>query len=234
MVLLILLAAVTTGCLEAGDTLDGHQTLFGNEASHENVKFSDSEKPSVSKRHMSNNEKLLAGTVVVHSLDSDGSGSQGSGFAIAHNRIITNHHVIENGGEITVIDANGNRHNGHVSKSNSGFDLAMIEGDFSEILTLKLTNDRPAVGDEIWVAGAPEGFQGTLSTGIVSAMRDESYLGFESFQITAPISPGSSGGPVMDATGSVIGVSVATFKSGQSLNFAVPAFYIQKLLKRDE
>ena len=72
------------------------------------------------------------------------------------------------------------------------------------------------------------GLEGTLSRGIVSGIRkiEKDKL----FQITAPISPGSSGGPVLNAKGEVIGVAVATFKGGQNLNLAIPVSYLSSLL----
>jgi S1-C subfamily serine protease len=94
-----------------------------------------------------------------------------------------------------------------------------------------LSKTEPLVGEAIWVAGAPKGFQGTLSTGIVSAYRDAGYLGFKSYQINAAISPGSSGGPVMNSEGAIVGVSVASYTDGQALNFAIPAYYVEDLLK---
>jgi hypothetical protein len=85
-----------------------------------------------------------------------------------------------------------------------------------------------AVGDEVYVVGNPQGLEGTFSQGIVSSVRQ---VGPDSLlQITAPISPGSSGGPVLSAQGKVIGVAVATFRGGQNLNFAVPASYLTPLL----
>jgi hypothetical protein len=84
------------------------------------------------------------------------------------------------------------------------------------------------VGDTVFVVGNPLGLEGTFSTGIISGVRhidDDSIL-----QMTAPISPGSSGGPVMDSSGVVIGIAEATFTSGQNLNFAVPGYYLSKLL----
>lgn len=80
--------------------------------------------------------------------------------------------------------------------------------------------------------GNPEGLEGSLSTGIVSGVRtfeSDSWL-----QITAPISPGSSGGPVLNSSGEVIGVAVATFKEGQNLNFAVPTRYLKALMRSTE
>lgn len=85
-----------------------------------------------------------------------------------------------------------------------------------------------AVGDEIFVIGNPQGLEGTFSKGIVSAVRS---IGQDSLlQITAPISPGSSGGPVLNNEGRVVGVAVATFKEGQNLNFAIPATYLSALM----
>lgn len=85
------------------------------------------------------------------------------------------------------------------------------------------------IGDEIFVVSNPQGLEGTFSKGIVSAIRiiGQDYL----LQITAPISPGSSGGPVLNEQGKVIGVAVATFKGGQNLNFAIPSSYLSDLLE---
>ena len=76
--------------------------------------------------------------------------------------------------------------------------------------------------------GNPQGLEGTFSQGIVSSIRE---VGADKLlQITAPISPGSSGGPVLNSKGKVIGVSVATYKGGQNLNFAIPSNYLKILL----
>jgi len=76
--------------------------------------------------------------------------------------------------------------------------------------------------------GNPQGLEGTFSQGIVSSIRE---VGSDKLlQITAPISPGSSEGPVLNAKGEVIGVSVATFRGGQNLNFAIPSNYLKALL----
>jgi hypothetical protein len=75
--------------------------------------------------------------------------------------------------------------------------------------------------------GNPQGLEGTFSQGIISGVRQVG--GDTVLQITAPISPGSSGGPVLSAKGDVIGVSVATFKGGQNLNFAIPSSYLTAL-----
>jgi hypothetical protein len=87
----------------------------------------------------------------------------------------------------------------------------------------------PDVGARVYAVGNPEGLTGTFSEGIVSAIRP---LGPDTLlQLTAAISPGSSGGPVLDERGRVLGVATATLKNGQSLNFAVPAMYVARALK---
>jgi hypothetical protein len=85
------------------------------------------------------------------------------------------------------------------------------------------------VGDNVYAVGNPEGLEGTFSQGLVSGIRQR---GSDSIlQITAPISPGSSGGPVLNTKGEVVGVAVSTSTEGQNLNFAVPANYLAVLLK---
>jgi hypothetical protein len=86
---------------------------------------------------------------------------------------------------------------------------------------------RADIGSEVYAIGNPEGLEGTFSEGIVSGVRnfeDDAIL-----QVTAPISSGSSGGPVLNSRGKVIGIATATFAKGQNLNFAVPAKYVMNL-----
>jgi V8-like Glu-specific endopeptidase len=98
-------------------------------------------------------------------------------------------------------------------------------------LSLSLGNsDTVQVGETVYAVGNPQGLEGTFSQGIVSSIRQ---VGSDKvLQITAPISPGSSGGPVLNSKGEVIGVSVATFRGGQNLNFAIPSNYLKALIAR--
>jgi S1-C subfamily serine protease len=86
------------------------------------------------------------------------------------------------------------------------------------------------VGDRVIVIGSPQGLENTMSDGILSAVRE--YETTRLLQITAPISPGSSGGPVFNAAGKVIGIASFQFAKGQNLNFAIAAEHVQPLLEQ--
>ncbi len=96
----------------------------------------------------------------------------------------------------------------------------MILADISQI----------EVGQEIFALGNPRGLEGTISPGIISGMNFREVDGENLIQITAPISGGSSGGPVVNQKGEVIGVASASFRERQNLNFAVPSSYLAILL----
>src|SRR5262249_37979969 len=87
------------------------------------------------------------------------------------------------------------------------------------------------IGDAAYAIGNPRGLEGTISQGIISSLR---AIGSDRIvQITAPISPGSSGGPGLDQFGTVIGVSFASIERGQNLNFAIPSDYLDALRRRE-
>jgi tetratricopeptide (TPR) repeat protein len=101
----------------------------------------------------------------------------------------------------------------------------------AEIAASPLTLSRTKIvpGETIFAIGNPEGLEKTISTGIVGALRE--YDGRKLIQITAPISHGSSGGPVLNAVGEVVGVTVAMLEGGQNLNFAVPTEILRELME---
>jgi hypothetical protein len=157
--------------------------------------------------------------------------SLGSGFFVRENVIASNFHVVEGAsrgyaklvGKKTKFDIAG------IVGMDTGRDLVLLAVSDAKAPALALGDSRQvAVGDEVYAVGNPQGLEGTFSQGIVSSIRD---VGSETLlQITAPISPGSSGGPVLNAQGKVVGVSVATFKGGQNLNFAIPVNSLASLL----
>jgi len=169
--------------------------------------------------------------VLLEMNDSNGQPlSLGSGFFISSGIIATNAHVIE-GASSGTAKLVGDTHTlqilGTVAVDRNA-DLALLKVDSSAPSLVLGSSTSPAVGDNVYVVGNPLGLEGTFSAGIISGVRqieEDSIL-----QMTAPISPGSSGGPVMDNSGVVIGVAEATFSNGQNLNFAVPTLYLSKLL----
>ena len=160
--------------------------------------------------------------------------SLGSGFIIGPGKVVTNVHVIEGAHYGDVIeDKSGITHKiaGYtaIDKKN---DLILLSIPTLNSNGLMLSDSIPEVGQKIFAIGNPKGLSGTISEGIISGIRilENNNL----YQITAPISPGSSGGPVLNTKGNVIGVSVASLTSGQNLNFAIPAKYVKNLINSDK
>lgn len=111
---------------------------------------------------------------------------------------------------------------------NIEYDLALIKIADNSGTPLTLKSPVVNIGQKIFAIGNPLGLEGTISDGIISGLRD--YEGLSLLQISAPISPGNSGGPVVDENGEVIGVATYTFSEGQNLNFAVPVKYLKELI----
>jgi hypothetical protein len=108
--------------------------------------------------------------------------------------------------------------------------LVAIEDKSHKPLPMGLAS-RVQVGDQVFVIGNPKGLVGTFSEGVISAVRRLDNRQDFQFQMSAPISSGSSGGPVLNEKGEVVGVSVATMLSGQNLNFSVPGSYLSRLMR---
>jgi tetratricopeptide (TPR) repeat protein len=161
--------------------------------------------------------------------------SRGSGFFIANDRIITNRHVIERSNRVVVTLVDGKKFvaKGVLAVDGEG-DLALLQVDVPAGLSrpLPIVGRVPQEGESIVVIGNPFGLEGSVSDGIVSAVREISGYG-KIIQITAPISPGSSGSPVVNMYGQVVGVATLQAAEGQSLNFAVPAQRISQLKVSD-
>ena len=108
-------------------------------------------------------------------------------------------------------------------------DLVILKVPTGRVKPLPLGDSNVVrVGEAVYVAGNPKGLEGTFSNGIISSLRDKSTK--ERLQMTAPISPGSSGGPVLNSNGEVIGVSFMTLVGGQNLNFAIPVNLLKELI----
>lgn len=157
----------------------------------------------------------------------------GSGFFVnAQGAIVTNYHVIEGATYAEIITAQNKKYTiQNVLAGDKEGDLILLSVDISrrEVKPLTIEKSSPEVGEKIVVISNPLGLQQTVSEGIVSAMRPVKTIG-NIVQISAPISPGSSGAPVVNLKGHVIGVVTFYFSGGQNLNFAIPGDRIKKLI----
>jgi tetratricopeptide (TPR) repeat protein len=154
--------------------------------------------------------------------------AQGTGFLIEGGKIVTNEHVIKGG--TVVVDLGGARIPATVERIDNLNDIAILTTS-AEISAepLLFVEKTPPPGSSVFAIGNPRGLEKSISSGVVAAMRQVGTR--ELIQITTPVSPGSSGGPVFDVSGKVVGVTVSSIEDGQNLNFAVPASAVVTLLR---
>lgn len=156
----------------------------------------------------------------------------GSGFFISSDGVIvTNHHVAQMAPSLTVRCSNGRSLRVEtIMASDPKADLAILKVAATDLPFIELTDRTPVIGTKVYAIGNPEGLTNSFSEGLISGLRDWGSRG-RFLQTTAPISSGSSGGPLMTADGRVVGVTTATLGEGQNLNLAVPASRIFPLLR---
>ncbi len=182
-------------------------------------------------------QKALDATVLLVMEDANGKViGVGSGFFVRTNQIATNFHVIE-GAERGIAKRVGHETEYKITSFNVNdeiHDLAILQVSDADVQPLPLgDSDAVVIGDTCYVAGNPKGFlEGTFSHGLISAIRE--LQSSKLLQLTAPVSPGSSGGPVLNNKGEVVGVSVITVTGGQNLNFAVPSNYLNTIISYRE
>jgi hypothetical protein len=159
--------------------------------------------------------------------DGKAFGATGSGFFISGDgRLVTNYHVIDSATSGIVKLEDGRT---FIISSVLGYDkdadLAVVRIDGIDLAALPVGRSELAtVGDRIVAIGSPKGYQNTVSEGIVSKIWSDGSL-----QITAAISPGSSGGALFNMYGEVIGVTTWKIRDGENMNLAVPSSEIEKI-----
>lgn len=176
--------------------------------------------------------RIKPSAVAIETFDARGEKlTRGSGFFIDKDRVVTNRHVIDGAYRAEVHLNSGNRFpvKAVVAVDAEG-DVALlrVEAPANQVRPLSLDRTSPQEGESIVVIGNPFGLEGSVTNGIVSAVRDIPGFG-RIIQITAPISPGSSGSPVVNMQGQVIGVATLQVTGGQSVNFAIPSERIAQL-----
>ncbi len=156
----------------------------------------------------------------------------GTGFVVwKDGRIATNLHVIAGAKEAVITLHDGKEYTDvEVLAADDVHDLAVVRIRAQGLAALALGDSKSVKpGEHVVAIGHPLGLGNTVSDGLVSAVRDlDPKLSL--LQISAPISPGSSGGPLFNEHGEVIGVTTRYATEGQNLNFAVPVAYLKPLL----
>jgi len=176
-------------------------------------------------------ESVSSSIVVVHGMDNQGKPqSLGSGVVLAKDEIVTNCHVIEKSARLSV-EHRGREYSATLKHSDYDHDVCSLNVTGFDAPAAVLGSTKPLkVGQKVFAIGAPQGLELTLSEGIISSLRE--VTGGRYLQISAPISPGSSGGGLFDEEGQLIGLPTFYLGGGQQLNFAVPVEWIKALPQR--
>lgn len=155
----------------------------------------------------------------------------GSGFIInSDGLILTNDHVVAGASSVSVrVNGYSTRFKGTVVGTDYGLDLALVKIDAPKplpTLTLATSTSAAPVGSFAIAIGAPEGLYNTVTFGIISAKGRSFSIGGRQYtnliQTDAPISPGNSGGPLLNLADEVVGINTAVNTAGQDLGFAIP------------
>ena len=172
-----------------------------------------------------------------------GNGTEwtGTGFALKGNYMVTNYHVVKDAKSIWVQGVNGDfntKHTASVVATDKFNDLALLKVDdvtvTSNDIPYSVKTSTSEVGEDVFVLGYPltstMGEEIKITTGIVS-----SKTGFQGdvslYQISAPIQPGNSGGPLFDGDGNVIGIVSAKHKGAENVGYAIKASYLRILME---
>jgi len=193
---------------------------------------------------------LIVGLVAVGSIASMGQsldlpesvlasleqGWTGSGAIVSSDGyIITNNHVVEGATTIEVVLASGQIYEATVIEAKPELDLALIKANATGLPCIRIDADREMrQGYSVVSIGSPKGLVGTMSTGIITALNRDALDLRGLYQINADIAPGSSGGPLIDEFGNLIGINVAVAQEGgtslTAFGFAIPIGQAEDLL----
>ena len=166
-------------------------------------------------------ERVMPSIVMIHTDTGTGSGF----FVSAQGDILTNYHVIRDATRITVTPRNGVPTSAMLKDYDSTNDVALLKVNVSKASPfLRISQSLPRQGEAVMAVGNPRGYEGTVSNGIISAFRQNNTW----IQFTAPISPGSSGGALINLRGEVVGMPTKLRTDGQNLNFAIAPTVLAK------
>ena len=192
-------------------------------------------RPSYSQENLPELVKRVKPTIVaIVTYDSSGVAlTTGSGFFLRPGQVVTNLHVVRGArrGEVKTLDGKGRVYPvaGLLDVDEEG-DLALLSVEMPNhrARTSQLATLLPEEGEKIFVIGNPLKLEGSVSDGIVSAVRELPNIG-KIIQITAPISHGNSGSPVFNLKGQVVGVVTIKVTNGQNINLAIGVSRVRQL-----
>ena len=149
---------------------------------------------------------------------------QGSGVVINNKGyVVTNYHVLEGCEKLEVLHNKDVFSNVDIVGIDVEKDVLILKIDAMKFPSIKIgVVQKINIGETVYAIGSPLGFENTISEGIISGLRNDETTGRNFIQITASISPGSSGGAVVNDKGELIGISTLSATEGQNLNFAIP------------
>jgi len=172
----------------------------------------------------------------------NGNSWSGTGFALNKGYIVTNYHVIENAKEISIYGVDGNsrvKYSASVIATDKANDIALIKITDSQFrgfgeIPYGIKNTISDVGEDIFVLGYPlintMGNEIKLTTGIISSKTG--FMGDVTlYQISAPIQPGNSGGPLFDKRGNLIGIVNAKHKGAENVGYAIKVSYLKNIVE---
>lgn len=185
----------------------------------------------------------VADAVLPSVVSIEAGSSSGSGFVVrSDGYLLTNQHVVAGAGKkLSVTFADGRKEPAEVIGSTTSYDVAVLKVDRTDLVPLELADsEKVQVGDQVIAIGAPLGLDGTVTTGIVSAMNRPVAAGdqydtafINAIQTDTAINPGNSGGPLVNMRGQVVGIASAIAQvpgsSGSiGLGFAIPANQVRR------
>jgi serine protease Do len=174
---------------------------------------------------------INADSIVMLECTNDAGTSLGSGVTIGTNGIIvTNYHVIEGSDKINITFNDGSNYTGsvYVYDYDSELDLAVLKISKTGLKSVTIGDSQSlVVGEQVVAIGSPYGFFNTVTEGIVSSIRTGLL------QISAAISPGSSGGGLFNSKGELIGITSSGVLEAENLGFAIPIDLLQNVSGRN-
>jgi hypothetical protein len=178
--------------------------------------------------------RTLPGVVEIYTYDATGDVlGQGTGFFVSPRTIVTNEHVVDGAYSADVFSDDATYDRVAVLNEDAQRDLAILAVDAAHEAPLPINHDACLEpGQRVVVIGYPLALERSVSDGVISGVRTED--GIQEIQITAPTSPGSSGSPVLDQEGRVIGVVYAGYDEGENLNFAIGGETLNEFLALEE